>query len=118
MGFGFSVGSGVRVHGGSRGLGVSVGNGPLRYSTRIGGGPRRRSGPSRTSIAAHERQVRQAQKLEEVQGALELDNQLVAMCQAHEEEFEPASKPDSFKPEPIDRQEIKRRLTKDAVNGI
>lgn len=118
MGLGFSVGSGVKLHGGSRGLGVSVGKGPLRYSTRIGGGSGRRSGASRTSLAAHEREVRRAKKLEEVQAAVDLDNQLIAMCQAHEENFEPSAAPESFDPEPVDRHQIKARLSKEAVKEI
>lgn len=107
MGLGFSVGSGVKVYGGSRGLGVSVGKGPLRYSTRVGGGSRRSSGPTRTSQAAYERQVRQAQRAEEVQAVLDLDIALGATCQVHLYDFEPASKPALSSPEAIDRQQLK-----------
>jgi hypothetical protein len=118
MGLGFRVGSGVRVYGGGRGLGVSVGKGPLRYYTRVGGGSRSRGTSTRTSVATHERQVRQAQKLEEVQGALDLDNQLVAMCQAHKEDFEKASKPSPEEAEPVDIQAVRNRLIKEAQSGI
>lgn len=117
MGLGFRVGSGVRVYGGSRGLGMSVGKGPVRYYTRLGGGSRSR-GPTRSSVVAHERQVRQAQKVEEVRAALALDKQLVEMCQAHEEDFEKASKPPAEDPDPIDQEAVKHRLIQEAQSGI
>ena len=118
MGLGFRVGSGVKVYGGSRGLGVSVGKGPLRYSTRIGGGSRRSSGPTRTSQAAYERQVRQAERAEEVQAVLDLDIALGATCQVHLYDFEPASKPILSGPEAVNRQQVKARLTAEALEGI
>lgn len=117
MGLGFSVGSGVRVSGSSRGLGVSVGKGPVRYSTRIGGG-RSRSGSSPSSVAAYERQVRQTQRMEEIQAVVDLDNGLAAMCTAHQEHFEPAARPAPAEPEPVDRGAVSKRLAKEAVQGI
>jgi hypothetical protein len=69
-------------------------------------------------VAAHERQVRQAQKLEEIQGALDLDNQLAAMCLAHEEQFAQASKPSPEEPGPVDTQAVRNRLIKEAQSGI
>jgi len=116
MGLGFSVGSGVRVYGGGRGLGVSVGKGPVRYSTRLGGGSRSSSG--RTSAAAYEREVRAAERMEEVQAVLDLDNQLVEMCHVHREEFEPAQKPGLPGAQPVDPREVKARLEAEAVEGI
>lgn len=119
MGLGFRVGSGVRVYGGGRGLGVSVGKGPVRYYTRVGGGSRRRStGTSRTSAAAYERQVRQTERMQEVQAVVDLDKQLVAMCEVHREAFDPAEKPTLAGPEPVDRREVKARLEAEAVEGI
>jgi len=108
----------VKVYGGGRGLGVSVGKGPVRYSTQLVGGSRGRSGSGRTSAAAYERQVRAAERMEEVQAVLDLDNRLVEMCQVHREDFEPAEKPVLGGPEPVDRREVKARLELEAVEGI
>ena len=116
MGFGFRVGSGVRVYPGGRGLGVSVGSGPVRYYTRVGAG--RRSGSGRTSVTAHERQVRQAQRFEEVQAAVGLDEQLASMCRAHMEDFEPTCRPTQVEPARIDPKVIEAQLVKQAVSGI
>lgn len=117
MGLGFRVGRGVRVYGGGRGLGVSVGTGPVRYYKHFGGGTRSR-GPTQASIVAHERQVRQAQRLQEIQGVIDLDRQLIALCQAHQQEFEPAERPVAPLPEPVNEREIKKRLEREATAGL
>lgn len=101
-----------------RGLGVSVGKGSLRYSTRVGGGSRRSNGPTRTSQAAYERQVRQAKRAEEVQAVPDLDIALGATCQVHRYDFEPASKPTLSSLEAVDRQQVKARLKAEALEGI
>lgn len=117
MGLGFRVGRGVRVYAGGRGLGVSVGRGPVRYYKYLGGGGRRRS-TGRTSVAAYERQVRQAQRLQEIQAVIDLDKQLVALCQAHQEEFPAAERLFAPQPEPVNKREIKKRLESEASAGI
>jgi hypothetical protein len=113
MGLGFRVGRGVRLYGGGRGLGVSVGTGPIRYYTRLGG--TRSRGPS---IAAYERQARQAQRLQEIQAVIDLDQQLVDLCQAHRQEFEPPERPVAPPPQPVSEGEIKRRLKTEAAARI
>jgi hypothetical protein len=118
MGMGFRVGSGVRVYGGGRGLGVSVGKGPLHYYQRVGGGGGRSRGPSRTSIAAHERQVRQAQRFEEIQGVLALDQHLLDLCQVHKREFVATEPWVAADVEPVDARAVEQQLKADAVTGI
>ena len=115
MGLGFRVGRGVRVYGGSRGLGVSFGAGPVRYYTRLGGG---RRGSARASVAAYQRQVRQAQRQEEIQAVLDLDSQLLALCQAHWEDFEEARQQTAPTPPPVDPREVRKRLEAEATAGI
>ncbi|MGH2661978.1 MAG: hypothetical protein ACRDH8_04070 [Actinomycetota bacterium] len=117
MGLGFRVGRGVRIYGGGRGLGVSVGTGRVRYYKHIGGGTRSR-GPGGASIAAHERQVRQAQRLQDIQRVIDLDKQLIALCQAHRQEFGPSERPVAPLPEPVNKGEIKKRLESEATAGI
>lgn len=107
MGLGFRVGRGVRAYGGGRGLGVSVGTGRVRYYKHLGGGTRS-SGSYRASVAAYESKVRQAQRLQEIQGVIDLDRQLIALCQAHQQEFEPAERPVAPAPEPVNKREIKK----------
>lgn len=113
MGFGFRVGSGVRVYPGSRG--ISVGHGPVRYYTRLGSGKRRSSGSSAT---AYQRQVRESQRTEEVSRIAALSQALSAQCQVHREEFPPAERAELPGPEPVDEREIRQRLEAEAVADI
>lgn len=117
MGLGFRVGRGVRLYTGGRGLGVSLGSGPVRYYTRLGSGGGSR-GSYRASVAAHERQMRQAQRLQEIQGVINLDQQLSALCQAHHEEYAPAERPAAPPPQPASRREVKKRLEREATAGL
>ncbi len=79
----------ARVHFGAGGTGVSTGAGPVSLYHSVGGGRGRRrgTGPSRTSIAAYERQLRQAQKLEQAQ---ELQAAFEGILNLHREDW-PAS---------------------------
>jgi len=56
--------------------------------------------------------------MEEIQAVIDLDDALAAMCRAHEEQFEPAREHGTFEPESVDRQAVKKRLIKEAVQGI
>jgi hypothetical protein len=69
-------------------------------------------------VAAHQRQVRQAERLEEIKAVLALDQQLIAQCQVHQEEFVPAEAVQAQPPAPVDEREIRRRLEGEAVEGI
>lgn len=117
MGFGFRVAPGVRVYPGGRGVGVRVGGGsPVSYYARVGGG-RSRSGGGRTSVAAHERQVRQAQRAEEIQAVLDLDKKLATMCEAHRVDFGVAE-PAKVQPQPVNPSEIRKQLEEQELAGI
>ena len=111
---GFRVGKGVRVYSRSgRIAGVSVGRGSLRYYQPFHAGGR--SGPS---VASHERQVRQAQRTDELQGAMALEQQMIKLAQAHREEFQLAQEPRAPDPDPVDTREVKQRLEAEALQGI
>lgn len=132
MGFSVRVAKGVRLRASSRGLGLSVGRkgafasigggrrgvgvsvpvvGSLRYSTSIGGG----SSYRRPSLAQYERQVRQAEQLEELQA---LAAQLEAMLSIHKQVFPPAQPPVAPPAEPVDYLAIERKHRRDQRRGI
>jgi len=113
MGFGFRVGSGVRIYPSSRG--ISVGHGPVRYYTRVGRGKRRSGGSSATS---YQRQVRESQRTEEVSRVAALSQALSAQCQVHSEEFPQAERTELPGPEPVDEREILKRLEAEAVADV
>ena len=111
---GFSVGVGprvARVHVGTRGVGVSTGVGPFgAYGHLGGGGSRQRasgggyarahSGPSRATLAALERETRQAEKEEQVRKIAAIERRLVSV---HRERFPEASTTVLPAPKPVDR---------------
>lgn len=95
---GFSAGIGpraARVHVGTRGVGVSSGVGPFSAYSHLGGGSRGRSGgsrggggyssrgPSRTTLAALEREARRAEKEQEIAQIEAIKRALVAVHRAH-----------------------------------
>jgi hypothetical protein len=84
----------------------------------LSGGSRRSSGSGRTSVAAYERQLRQQQRVNEINAQLALDKQLLDLCAVHTEPF-PAEEPWSAPPpEPVDPNAIKRELKEEAVAGL
>src|SRR5215212_5388202 len=94
MGFGFRVAPGVRVYPGGRGVGVSVRSGRVSYYTRVAGGTSTRSrGPSRASLNAHERAIRQARRAQEIETVAALDGQLLELCRAHVYSYENGTAP-------------------------
>jgi len=105
----------ARVHFGAGGPGVSTGAGPVTLYHSVGGGRGRRSGPSRTSIAAYERQVRQAQKREQAQ---ELRTAFEHILTIHRQEFAPASPPVAPTSPPVGEEAIRRRFEDEALRGI
>src|SRR4051812_34553274 len=89
---GFSAGIGpraARVHVGTRGVGVSTGVGPFGAYGHLGGGSRHRSagggyrgayrGPSRATLAALEREARQAEKDAEIRKVADIERRLVTV---------------------------------------
>lgn len=134
MGFYFKLAPGVRIRASSRGLrasvgpraarvhvgagraGISTGAGPVTLYHSVGGGRRRRSsGPSRTSIAAYERQMRQAQKLEQARELMAAFEHILNM---HREDFTPVSPPIAPPPEPVDVGALRQRREREALQGI
>lgn len=106
----------ARVHVGAGGAGISTGAGPVSLYHSAGGGRRRGgTGPSRASIAAHERQLRQAEKLEQAQ---ELQTALNNITNRHREEFRSATAPVAPTPQPVDYSEILHRHERDALRGV
>jgi hypothetical protein len=106
----------ARVHVGSGGVGLSTGAGPVTLYSGTGRGGRRSSGRStRTSLAAYEREVRAAQRAEEIARIDELERGLVAL---HLEHYEPVSPPSARPPELADiaalsKQHRKREMKKE-----
>jgi hypothetical protein len=134
MGFSFKVAPGVRIRASNRGLRASVGPrvarvhvGAGRTSVSSGLGPvslyhtvgkgrgRQSSGPTRTSIAAYERQLRQAAKLQQ---ASELADAFQAIMNVHREEFSAVTPPVAPPPPPVDQDEIRKRHEQEALRGI
>lgn len=135
MGFSFKVAPGVRIRANSRGLrtsvgpraarvhfgagrpGISTGAGPvtLYHSMGTGQGQRRSSGPSRTSLTAYERQVRQAEKVEQ---ATELVAAFQHILSLHQQDFPPACPPVAPEPHQIDEDAIRQRHEREALQGI
>jgi HEAT repeat protein len=126
---GFSAGIGpraARVHVGTRGVGVSSGVGPFSAYGHLGGGTRRRSsggggggggarrtayaGPSRTTLAALEREARQAEKAEQIRRVTELERRLVTV---HRERFPAAERIVVPAPRPVDRKALESRIRDD-----
>ena len=62
--------------------------------------------------------MRQTERLQEVQSVLELDRQLIDLCQAHRQEFPPAQPPVAAPPGPVNEREIRKRLQRDATVGM
>ena len=134
MGFSFRVAPGVRVRASSRGVrasvgpraarvhvgsgrtGVSTGAGPVSYYTSVGGGRRRTtSGPSRSALAAQQRQAAKAQKWEE---ASQVADAIQALVTIHHASFEPATPPIVARVEPPLLSQIQEEHRAAALQGI
>jgi hypothetical protein len=135
MGFGIRVAPGVRISASGRGVragigpraarihvgsgrtGFSTGAGPITYYTS-GGSRRRRTAGRAPSMAAHERQVRAAQRHAELQHWLELNNQMLALAFVHTDEFPEATPPFAPPPEVVDEAEVVSRHEREQPAGI
>src|ERR1039457_2084769 len=74
----------------------------------------RRQRASKSSIAAYERQLRQAQKAEQA----ELSAALERILNLHREEFTPATAPVAPLPAPVDEAAIRKRHEREALRGV
>jgi hypothetical protein len=116
---GISAGIGprvARVHVGSRGVGVSSGIGPFSAYSHLGGGGRRRSGGG-YSISAYEREVRRAERQQELDQWYELNQRLIEFGHAHKQSF-PAAERLVVSPQPVDRAELQARFEQEALDGV
>jgi hypothetical protein len=133
MGFSVRVGKGVRLRASSRGLGASFGSGrtrafvgegrrgvgvsvpvagPVRYYTTVGGGGR---SSMRTTLSQCQKQVQQAQQIEEMQ---RLSAQLQEMVSIHKQDFPRVQHPVAPPSNPVDEASILKRYTKEQIRGI
>jgi hypothetical protein len=134
MGFSFKVAPGVRVRASSHGVratvgpraarvhvgtgrtGFSTGVGPVSLYKSAGGGRRPQNvGQSRSSVAAHERQLRQAQK---AQQAAELKAAFDAIENLHRQEVIPTTPPVAPTPAPVNEAAIHRWHEQQAPRGL
>lgn len=112
----------ARVHVGSRGIGVSSGVGPVSAYTRVSrdsrgktatGAKPRSSGPTKTSIAAYERELKAAQRNADIEKVAALEKALVSV---HMQSFPRAERPELPPIEPVDPAPIQSEL--EAEGGI
>jgi hypothetical protein len=105
----------ARVHFGAGGTGLSTGVGPVSLYHGVSGGRGRGAGPSRTSIATYERQLRQADKLQE---ARELQAAFQRILDLHREEFTPVTAPMAPSSQPIAASAVRKRHEQEALRGL
>jgi hypothetical protein len=106
----------ARVHVGTGGLGVSTGTGPVSLYQSVGVGRSRPRGTrTRTSIAAQQRALRQAQQLGQ---AKELIAAFNAITNLHRGEFPTTIAPVAAQPTLVDEPAIFRRHQKEALRGL
>lgn len=119
---GLSAGLGPRigrVHVGTRGVGVSTGVGPISAYEHLSGGgrrgstPRRRAsyGPTKAQIAAHQREVEQAEREADIERVRALES---ALTEVHTQSFPEAARPEVPPPEAVDPGPIEERLVQEA----
>jgi hypothetical protein len=136
VGFGFRVAPGVRISASSRGMRVGIGPraarvhvgagrpslstgfGPFTAWTSLGGSTGRRSS-GRTAVTAYERQVRQQQRMAEVQAQLDIDRALIdGFLLAHQDDFPAATRPTASTAEPVDGRPMRQRRRAEARKDI
>lgn len=110
----------ARVHVSSRGVGVSSGVGPVSAYTRLGtkqrgsprsGGSRAASGPTKASIAAHERELKAAQREADIDRVAALEKALVNV---HRDSFPKAERAVLPQPDPVDPSPVQAALEEEA----
>ncbi len=101
----------ARMHVGSGGLGLSTGAGPLTYYTGTG----RRSGGTRPSLTAYEREARRLEKEQQFEQALDYERSLMSV---HIEPFQPAAPPPAASGSGIDERRLHAEHRNEALKGI
>lgn len=104
----------ARVWVGAGGTGVSTGAGPVSLYKGLHRRSRRR-GPTRTSMTAYNRQVRQAHRAEEIRLA---GASLRAMTTVHQHVFEPATRLQAPPVAAVDEKAIRSKLRAKGREGI
>jgi hypothetical protein len=133
MGLGFRIAPGVRISASSRGIragigpraarvhvgtgrtGFSTGIGPVTYYTSVGGSRRRAAGPSRSSIVAHERELRRVAREQEREAVVRAEESLT---RTHLEEFPPTERQVAQPAEPVDRAATLKEVRKRELQGV
>lgn len=131
LGFGVRIAPGVRLRASSRGLGVSMG--PRAARVHVGGG---RTGVStgagpfslysgagrgrrRTSVSAHERQVRQLDRVQAHNEAVETHNHFIdEFLNAHRQAFPETGRPIAPVPAAVDARAVRRELRREERDGV
>src|SRR4051812_9384899 len=111
MGFGFRIAPGVKVYPSSRGLGVGLRAGPVGHYIPAGGS-------RRSSVSAYQRQLRAAERAQEIEAVAAADTELVRIATAHEHDFPPAQSPKAAAAEEVDGPSIRKRLEKEELKGV
>ena len=108
----------ARVHVGAGRTGVSTGLGPFGAYTSLGGG--RRAAPRRgVSVAAQERALRQADRMQRVEAALELDQAFLNdFLTVHRQSFDVAQRPIASPAQPVDVRALRREQRVAALKGV
>jgi hypothetical protein len=131
MGFGLRIAPGVRVSASGRGLRAGIGPraarihvGGGRPGVSTGAGPLTLFGPVRgtqrrsPSVSSYERQVRAAERQQQLEAVAAVDQALVHLCRAHLEDFPEAEHPAAPAPESVDPKAIQKVLRDEATEGI
>lgn len=116
---GISAGVGprpARVHVGTPGVGVSSGIGPFSTYSHLGGGSHRSTGgglgatyrgPTKTSVAAYERELRAAEREADIEKIAAMEKALVLV---HTQSFPKAARVELLPPDDVDPEPIKAEL--------
>src|SRR5579875_39052 len=108
---------GARIHVGSGRPTISTGAGPMTLWTGVSHS-RRRSRPAR-SVAEHERQLRAAGRLQQLQAVQSLEAAFSEhFLRVHLQEFPPAQAPVVPAPHPVDEAALRRTYEKQALEAI
>ena len=106
----------ARMNVGTRGVGVSSGVGPFWASASTGvGRSRSRGGSVQPSLRAYERELKKAQREEEIAAVAEKERQLLSV---HLEEFPPVQPRRAPEPEPVDHRAVLKNFANQALNDI
>ena len=111
MGFGFKIAPGVKVYPSSRGLGVGLRAGPVGHYIPAGGS-------RRSSVSAYQRQLRAAERAQQIEAVAAADQELVRIATVHEEEFPPAGPPKAAAAEEVDSRSLRKRFEKEELKGV